>query len=193
MKKQAGGPISAAVRQQLETEINDMGSADRARALKMLGRAPAVVKKTTTVVAPAPKKGGKVAVSSVDWAPGMPRENIVQRRQFTVTSGPGQGKKEAMSRGTKIIGDTLYPSGSYKLTPEDMKDLNKDTGIDPYQKDRIARIKSGASTSPDAYKKGGMTDIKQDKAMVKKAVHKHEAAMHPGKPMTKLRKGGMPC
>ena len=46
---------------------------------------------------------------------------------------------------------------------------------------------------PDAYKKGGMTDTKQDKAMVKKAVHKHEAAMHPGKPMTKLRKGGMPC
>lgn len=24
----------------------------------------------------------------------------------------------------------------------------------------------------------------------KKAVHKHEKAMHPGKPMTKLRKGG---
>ena len=24
----------------------------------------------------------------------------------------------------------------------------------------------------------------------KKAVHKHEAAMHPGKPMTKLAKGG---
>ena len=24
----------------------------------------------------------------------------------------------------------------------------------------------------------------------KKAVHKHEAAMHPGKPMTKLRAGG---
>lgn len=25
---------------------------------------------------------------------------------------------------------------------------------------------------------------------VKSAVHKHEAAMHPGKPMTKLAKGG---
>lgn len=24
----------------------------------------------------------------------------------------------------------------------------------------------------------------------KKAVHKHEKAMHPGKPLTKLRKGG---
>jgi hypothetical protein len=26
----------------------------------------------------------------------------------------------------------------------------------------------------------------------KKAVHKHERAMHPGKPMTKLNKGGVP-
>ena len=41
--------------------------------------------------------------------------------------------------------------------------------------------------------KGGMADLKQDKAMVKAAVHKHERAMHPGKPMTKLRKGGMAC
>jgi hypothetical protein len=29
-----------------------------------------------------------------------------------------------------------------------------------------------------------------DKAMTKKAVHKHEKAMHPGKPLTKLRAGG---
>jgi len=27
---------------------------------------------------------------------------------------------------------------------------------------------------------------------VKKAVHKHEKAMHPGKPLTKLKKGGLP-
>ena len=33
-------------------------------------------------------------------------------------------------------------------------------------------------------------DVKKDKAMVKKAVHKHESAMHPGKPKTKLAKGG---
>ena len=33
-------------------------------------------------------------------------------------------------------------------------------------------------------------DVKMDKAVVKKAVHKHEAAMHPGKPKTKLDKGG---
>jgi hypothetical protein len=34
-------------------------------------------------------------------------------------------------------------------------------------------------------------DIKQDKAMVRSAVHKHEAAMHKGKPKTKLAKGGV--
>jgi hypothetical protein len=34
------------------------------------------------------------------------------------------------------------------------------------------------------------SDLKQDKKMVSAALHKHEKAMHPGKPMTKLRKGG---
>jgi hypothetical protein len=33
-------------------------------------------------------------------------------------------------------------------------------------------------------------DVKMDKAVVKKAVHKHEEKMHPGKPKTKLAKGG---
>ena len=33
-------------------------------------------------------------------------------------------------------------------------------------------------------------DVKMDKRMMQKAVNKHEKAMHPGKPMTKLAKGG---
>ena len=33
-------------------------------------------------------------------------------------------------------------------------------------------------------------DMKQDKKMVAGAVHKHEKKLHPGKPMTKLAKGG---
>ena len=32
-------------------------------------------------------------------------------------------------------------------------------------------------------------DIKQDKKTAAAAVHKHEKAMHPGKPLTKMRKG----
>jgi hypothetical protein len=45
------------------------------------------------------------------------------------------------------------------------------------------------------FKKGGMAkhkDVKMDKAMMKKAVHKHEKAMHPGKKLTKLSDGGVP-
>jgi hypothetical protein len=34
-------------------------------------------------------------------------------------------------------------------------------------------------------------DLKQDKKMISGAVHKHEKSMHPGKPMTKLKKGGV--
>jgi hypothetical protein len=33
-------------------------------------------------------------------------------------------------------------------------------------------------------------DLKQDKKMIAGAVHKHEKRLHPGKPMTKLAKGG---
>ena len=33
-------------------------------------------------------------------------------------------------------------------------------------------------------------DLAQDKKMVAAAVHKHEKAMHPGKPMTKMKAGG---
>lgn len=33
-------------------------------------------------------------------------------------------------------------------------------------------------------------DVKMDKAMMQKAVNKHEARLHKGQPMTKLAKGG---
>jgi hypothetical protein len=34
-------------------------------------------------------------------------------------------------------------------------------------------------------------DLKQDKKMIAAAVHKHERHDHPGKPLTKLAKGGV--
>ena len=33
-------------------------------------------------------------------------------------------------------------------------------------------------------------DVKMDKAMMQKAVNKHESRLHKGQPMTKLAKGG---
>lgn len=48
------------------------------------------------------------------------------------------------------------------------------------------------SKAGSCYAEGGSikADMKQDKAMVKTAVHKHEKALHKGEPMTKLAKGG---
>lgn len=41
------------------------------------------------------------------------------------------------------------------------------------------------------YSKGGLhEDRAQDRAMIRTAVHKHERALHPGKPLTKLKRGG---
>jgi hypothetical protein len=34
-------------------------------------------------------------------------------------------------------------------------------------------------------------DLAQDKKTAAKAVHAHEKKLHPGKPMTKLKKGGV--
>jgi hypothetical protein len=50
------------------------------------------------------------------------------------------------------------------------------------------------SEKVERYAKGGKvhSDVKMDKSMMKKAVHKHEKAMHPGKPLTKLKRGGLP-
>jgi hypothetical protein len=55
-------------------------------------------------------------------------------------------------------------------------------------------IKIIKNTSGLGFNKGGTIheDVAMDKKIVKKAVHKHEAALHPGKPMTKLKKGGVP-
>jgi len=59
------------------------------------------------------------------------------------------------------------------------------------------KIGEGARSVYDSVmgkKEGGKvhSDVAMDKKVVRKAVHKHEAAMHPGKPMTKLKKGGVP-
>jgi hypothetical protein len=53
------------------------------------------------------------------------------------------------------------------------------------------KASSAVTLAAGSYAKGGKADMKQDKAMVKKAVHKHESAMHPGKPMTPLKTGGL--
>lgn len=56
------------------------------------------------------------------------------------------------------------------------------------RKQAIAIALSEARRKPMKKAEGGAVDMAQDKAMVHK--HKHERAMHPGKPLTKLAHGG---
>ena len=54
-------------------------------------------------------------------------------------------------------------------------------------KKQMMGMKKGGMTK---MAEGGMTDMKQDKAMMQKAVNKHEGRLHKGATMTKLATGG---
>ena len=49
---------------------------------------------------------------------------------------------------------------------------------------------STGKTMVKGYARGGHADVAKDKAMVTKAVHKHEKSMHKGEPLTKMAQGG---
>jgi len=49
-----------------------------------------------------------------------------------------------------------------------------------------------AKMPPMKKAEGGKVDMKQDKKTVAAGVHKHERNMHPGKPLTKMQRGGLP-
>lgn len=57
---------------------------------------------------------------------------------------------------------------------------------------KVAKEFSQADKGRKFAKGGSMKhdDVKMDKAMMQKAVNKHESRLHKGKPMTKLAKGG---
>lgn len=57
-------------------------------------------------------------------------------------------------------------------------------------KQAIAIALSEARRRPMKKAEGGRVDMAQDKKTVAAGVHKHERAMHPGKPMTKMQRGG---
>lgn len=58
------------------------------------------------------------------------------------------------------------------------------TYVNGYCRGGVSKMAKGGAVASKA------ADTKQDKAMVRAAVHKHERAQHPGEPLTKLAKGG---
>ena len=95
------------------------------------------------------------------------------------TGAPG-----AMKKGGKVAKKADGGLATSIRTPSDYNSAdNAFVNTRAQQLQNMVRRNKGGEVSK--------ADIAQDKAMIKKAVHKHERAMHPGKPMTKLRKGGM--
>jgi hypothetical protein len=62
-------------------------------------------------------------------------------------------------------------------------------GKDFSSADKGRKFKGGGMAKSDMKEDMAM-DLKQDKAMIQKAVNKHESRLHKGQPMTKLAKGG---
>ena len=67
--------------------------------------------------------------------------------------------------------------------------------VDTKKNPGVAKLPTAVRNKMGFMKKGGMaegekSDMKQDKAMMQKAVNKHEGRLHKGSPMTKLSKGG---
>lgn len=84
---------------------------------------------------------------------------------------------------------------SRPLTADQVRNIRNRMKAAPPKKRAYDPVLDEPTSRPFAkggYAKGGMADkdMAQDKATVRKAVHKHERAMHPGKPLTKMRKGG---
>jgi len=63
-------------------------------------------------------------------------------------------------------------------------------GKDFNQADKGRKFSKGGSMAKSDMKEDMAMDLKQDKAMMQKAVNKHEGRLHKGQPMTKLSAGG---
>jgi len=63
-------------------------------------------------------------------------------------------------------------------------------GKDFNQADKGRKFSKGGSMAKSDMKEDMAMDLKQDKAMMQKAVNKHEGRLHKGQSMTKLASGG---
>jgi hypothetical protein len=64
-------------------------------------------------------------------------------------------------------------------------------GKDFSKADKGRKFSKGGTMAKSDMKEDMKADLKQDKAMMQKAVNKHEGRLHKGATMTKLAKGGM--
>ena len=153
------------------------------------------------------KKGGKVAKVMREYKAGelhsgSKKGPVVKNRKQAIAIALSEARKAGEKVAKKAKGGEIFSTeylaygdkkGPYRGSPKKAKMLGRQDRRAREAMERAEKFAPGKSLDMKA--KGGMAkheDVKMDKAMMKKAVHKHEKAMHPGKPLTKLRKGGVP-
>jgi hypothetical protein len=87
--------------------------------------------------------------------------------------GPGMARRRLEERGVDIPGLVA----------------NEPTDSDMKKGGKVKKMAGGGMAKSDM-KEDMKADLKQDKAMMQKAVNKHESRLHKGQPMTKLAGGG---
>ena len=142
------------------------------------------------------KKGGKVVM--MDGKPVKFRADRKARKNGGSTPATpdniiNRDVKEANEKreGKKHVGGMKKGGRAHKMDGGDVAQfLSPAFAIAKNKKLRQALSPLAAAADLKRGGKAKHEDVKMDKALVKKAVHKHEAAKHPGKPMTKLKSGG---
>ena len=142
------------------------------------------------------KKGGKVV--AMFGRAGKPRADRKARKNGGSTPATpdniiNRDVKEANEKreGKKHIGGMKKGGRAHKMDGGDVAQaLSPAFALAKNKKLRQALSPLAAAADLKTGGKAEHKDVKMDKALVKKAVHKHEAAKHPGKPKTKLRHGG---
>jgi hypothetical protein len=108
-------------------------------------------------------------------------------------ANPDITNKVAGSGGLGIMGMLAARKKKAAEAGRGMRGAPADRGAPMMSGDVDAMMGRSAQNDMSGMKKGGKvkkSDIKQDKAMVASAVHKHERAKHKGQPLTKMAKGG---
>jgi hypothetical protein len=140
-------------------------------------------------------RGMTLAQRERDAAAAAEAAKRVKRLRDTAQARSRLSKGAAYAEGGAVsaYGDK---KGPYRGSPKKARELGRQDRRERLAREAMERAEKYApGLSLDMKAKGGMAkheDVKMDKAVVRKAVHKHEKSMHPGKPLTKLRNGGVP-
>jgi len=140
-------------------------------------------------------RGMTLAQRERDAAAAAESAKRVKRLKDTAQARSRLSKGAAYAEGGAVsaYGDK---KGPYRGSPKKARELGRQDRRERLAREAMERAEKYApGLSLDMKAKGGMAkheDVKMDKAVVRKAVHKHEKSMHAGKPLTKLRNGGVP-